>query len=76
MNQAKLISRVFSISAIVLLCVMCSTVSYEYGKLLWAGRPLLTSAPAWVAFFNAIPFAVAIAICFVLYVVFKKKSKN
>ncbi len=74
MKQTKIISRIFGISAIVLLCAMCSVVSYEFGVLLWAGRHYLTSFPAWVAFLYAIPFAIAIGICFVLHMFFKKKS--
>lgn len=74
MKQAKIISRVFGISSIVLLCAMCSVVAYEYAVMLWAGRYFLTSAPPWVAFFLAIPFAIAIGICFGLHLFFKKKS--
>ncbi len=75
MKQAKIISRIFGISAIVLLCAMCSIVAYEYADMLWAGRYFMTSAPPWVAFFLAIPFAIAISICFVLHLFFKKKSQ-
>ncbi len=73
MKHAKIISRIFGISAIVLLCAMCSIVAYEYNGLRWAGRYFLTSAPPWVAFFLAIPFAVAIGICFAFHLYFKKK---
>ena len=75
MKHAKIISRVFGISAIILLCAMCSVVAYEYAVMLWAGRYLLTSAPPWVAFYLAIPFAVAIGICLVLHLYFKKRSQ-
>ena len=76
MKQAKIISRVFGISSIVLLCAMCSVVAYEYAVMLWAGRYFLTSAPPWVAFFLAIPFVIAIGICFVLHLFFKKKIEQ
>ena len=76
MKQAKIISRIFGISSIVLLCAMCSVVAYEYAVMLWAGRYFLTSAPPWVAFFLAIPFAIAIGICFVLHLFFKKKIEQ
>jgi hypothetical protein len=75
MKQARIISRVFFVSAIVLLCAMCSVVSYQYGVLLAAGKQLLTSAPPWVAFYLAIPFAVGIAACACLSVFFGKKAK-
>ena len=74
MKHAKIISRIFGISAILLLCTMCSFVAYEYAVLLWASKYFLASAPAWVAFLYAIPFAIAIGICFVLHLYFKKKS--
>ena len=76
MKQAKIISRVFGISSIVLLCAMCSVVAYEYAVMLWAGRYFLTGAPPWVAFFLAIPFAIAIGICFALHLFFKKKIEQ
>ncbi len=73
MKHARIISRVFGICALVLLCAMCSFVSYEYAVLLWAGKHFLTSAPAWVAFLLAIPFSIAIGICFVIHLYFKKR---
>ena len=71
MKQAKIISRIFGVSAIVLLCAMCAIVAYEYSSLFFCN---LCSAPPWVAFLLIIPFSIAIAICFVLYLVFKRKS--
>ena len=75
MNHTKILSVVFGISAIVLLCAMCAVVAYEYAALLWAGKCFLTSAPARVAFLFAIPFALAIGVCLVLHLYFKKKSQ-
>ena len=75
MKQAGVISRVFAISAVVLICAMCSVVSYEFGVMLMLNRYMLTSFPTWVAFYYAIPFAIAICICLALHLYFKKKSK-
>ena len=75
-KHARIISRVFGVSCVVLLCAMCGIVAYEYANMLWANKYLLTSAPAWVAFLLAIPFTVAIGICFVLHLLFKRVSKS
>lgn len=72
MKHAKIFSRVFSISGIILLCAMCSTVAYEYANMRWECKYFLTSAPPWVAFYLAIPFVIAIGICFTLHLFFEK----
>ncbi|MBQ7332927.1 MAG: hypothetical protein IJW38_01090 [Clostridia bacterium] len=74
MKHGNSFSRIFAILAIVLLCAMCSTVAYEYAALLWAGKCGFTSAPAWVAFLLAIPFAIGIVISLALHLFFKKKA--
>ena len=51
---------------------MCSTVAYEYANMRWECKYFLTSAPPWVAFYLAIPFVIAIGICFTLHLFFKK----
>ena len=76
MKHAKIISRIFGISAIVLACAMCVTVAYEFCEMQWAGRYYLTSAPPWVAFFLAIPFLFAIAVCVILYLVFRRRVEQ
>ena len=75
MKHTRIISRVFGISAIVLLCAMCAVVSYEFGVGVVLNKYMLTSFPAWVAFLYAIPFAIAIGVCFVLHVYFRKKAQ-
>ena len=74
MKQAKIISRVFGISAILLLCAMCAFVAYQYASLLYCGKHFMCSAPPWVAFYMAIPFLIAIGICVALHLFFKKKE--
>ena len=75
MKQAKIISSVFGVAAIVLLCTMCAYVAYLYRSYVCAMYHIGTSAPPWVAFLFAIPFLIAIGICFLLHLIFKKKAQ-
>ena len=75
MKQAKIISRVFGISSIVLLCAACSFVGYQYRAILCSGLHEGGSAPAWIAFLFAIPFLIAVGACFALYLYFGKKHE-
>ena len=71
----KKLSRLFFALALLLSHTMCAVVAYNYGYLLYG--PLIgTSAPAYVAFFYAIPFLVVISICLALSTVFCKKSRT
>ena len=76
MKNARIISRIFAISALVLSVAMCALVVYQYINLAWAGSQFLTSAPPWVAFFLAIPFILPIGVCVILYFVFKKQAEK
>ena len=69
----KTLSTVFWILAVLLSDVMCGIVAYNYCDMVWGIRYAGYSAPAWIAFMVAIPFAVAIAVCIVLALFFKKK---
>ncbi len=69
----KTLSTVFWILAVLLSDVMCGIVAYNYCDMVWGIRYAGYSAPAWTAFMVAIPFAVAIAVCIVLALFFKKK---
>ena len=53
---------------------MCALVAYNYSDMLWGIQYAGYSAPAWTAFLTAIPFAVGIAVCIALAIIFKKKS--
>ncbi len=66
----KKLSRVFAVLAVILSNVMCAAVAYEYGYLTACSA---CSAPASVAFFLAIPFGIAIAVCAGLALFFGKK---
>ena len=69
----KTLSSVFWVLAVLLSDVMCAIVAYNYCDMVWGIRYAGYSAPAWTAFMVAIPFAVAIAVCIVLALFFKKK---
>lgn len=54
---------------------MCAVVAWNYCSLLWAGRYAGASAPAYIAFLSAIPFALGIAVCLLLiHFVRRRKS--
>lgn len=71
----KKLSQVFACLALALSHVMCAVVAYEYRSLQCCGMHGLCSAPPWVAFYMAIPFGIGIAVCLLLYVMFKKRAK-
>ncbi len=75
MKHAGVIYRVFAVAAVVLLCTMCTVVASEYTALVYCGRYALCSAPPWVAFYMAIPFAVAVGVCLFISLYFRKKSR-
>ena len=60
--------------ALILSHLCCVHVSIAYANLWWGGRYLAYSAPASVAFFYVIPYAVGILICLLLAWRFHKKS--
>ena len=69
----KTLSTVFWILAVLLSDVMCAIVAYNYCDMVWGIRYAGYSAPAWIAFMVAIPFAVAIAVCIVLALFLKRQ---
>lgn len=71
----KNLSKLFTVLALLLSHVMCAVVAFHYSYLLHCGRHGGCSAPAYVAFFYAIPYVVGIVVCVVLAVVFRKKNK-
>ena len=71
----KTLCHIFSAIAVVLASVMCFVVGYNYRDMLCGIEHCGYSAPAYVALLAATPFAVVIAACIVLAVLFYKKSK-
>lgn len=70
----KRLSMVFVILAVLLSDVMCAAVAYNYCDMLWGIKYAGYSAPAYVAFFTAIPYAIGIIVCVILAIFFKKKK--
>ena len=68
----KKLSVCFFILAVLLSDIMCAVVAYNYSEMLWGIKYAGYSAPAWTALLLAIPFAVGMAICIGLALVFKK----
>ena len=68
-------SRLFAALAVLLWGAMCAVVAWNYRAMVCYMEHHLTSTPPRVAFLFAIPFALAIAVCVVLAVIFHKKCK-
>lgn len=72
----KKLSVLFGISAVLLSNVMCAVVAYNYRDMLCGIAHSCYSAPAEVAFFSAIPYAVGIGVCTVLAVAFWRRQRD
>ena len=72
----KTMSMVFGMLAILLSDIMCAVVAYNYCDMLCGIEHAGYSAPASTAFLFAIPYAIGIAICVILAIVFKKKANR
>ncbi len=73
MNKA-LIRKILQVLTIVLFAVMTAVIGYNYANMECAIAHQGASAPAYVAFFTGVPFAVLIAICLVIIRVLKEKK--
>ena len=69
----KTISNLFLILAVLLSDVMCAVVAYNYCDMMWGIKYAGYSAPVSIAFLVAIPFAIAIVVCVVIALYFKKR---
>lgn len=70
----KALSTIFCVFAVLLSDVMCAVAAYNYCDIIWGIQYAGYSAPASVAFFTAIPYAIAMIVCIVLAIFFKKKA--
>ena len=70
----KTLSTLFWIIAVLLSDVMCGVVAYNFCDMKWGIKYAGYSAPASAAFLTAIPFAMAIVVCIVLALFFRKKA--
>ena len=72
----KKLSVLFIVIGILLSDVMCAVVAYNYCDMVYGIEYKGWSAPAYVAYFHAIPFLLGIIFCAVLSFCFFKKSKK
>ena len=71
----KTVSNILLIVSVLLSDIMCAVVAWEYCDLVWGGKYAGYSAPPYIAFFTAIPFAIAIIICAVIAMILRRKAK-
>ena len=71
--KKQLISRIFGLCAVILSCLACAITAYRYRDLVCAMEHGGASAPPSVALLLAVPYAVAILVCLVLWRHFAKK---
>lgn len=76
MNKYNVLSCVFGVLGILLSDIMCAHVAYKYRHMMCGVEHMAFSASEEVAFFLAIPYAVGIALCIVLWLVFRRKAKG
>jgi len=69
----KTLSNLFLVLAVLLSDVMCAVVAYNYCDMVWGIKYAGYSAPASTAFLVAIPFVIAIVVCVVIALYFKKR---
>ena len=73
MNKA-LIRKILQAITGVLLVVMSAVVGYNYAYMECAIAHQGASAPAYIAFFAGVPFAVLIAVCLIVIKILKEKK--
>ena len=71
----KKLSIIFGLLAVLLSDIMCAVVAYNYRDMLCGIEHAGYRAPSSTAFLLVIPYAIGIAICIVLAIVFKKKAR-
>ena len=69
----KTLSNLFVVLAVLLSDVMCAVVAYNYCDMVWGIKYAGYSAPVSTAFLVAVPYAIAIAVCAIIAVYFKKR---
>ncbi len=70
----KTLSNLFLVLAVLLSDVMCAVVACNYCDMVWGIKYAGYSAPVSTAFLAAIPFAIAIVVCVIVALYFKRKS--
>ena len=72
----KIAACILSAAAILISNVGCVAVAYNYRELVCCIEHGGFSAPASIAFLGTIPYAIAVAICVILAIVFFKKANK
>ena len=73
MKTTKILSIIFAISTIIILCVMCSVIAFKYSAMLYEIKYNGASAPASTAFIYLIPFLIfAITTASLSWILYKK----
>ena len=76
MKKHRTVGFIFATFAILLSDIMCAVVGYGYSNMLWGIQYAGYSAPAYVAFFTAIPYTIGIAVCAIVAAICFWKAKN
>lgn len=72
----KIAAYILSAMAVLISHIGCASVAYSYREALCAIEHGGFSAPASIAFLGAIPYAIGVAICAILAIVFFKRAKK
>ena len=71
----KKLSVIFTVISLILSHVMCAHVAFSFRDMICCVEHNGCSAPADIALFLLIPYAIGIAVCAALAAVFWRKSK-
>ncbi|MGN0542050.1 MAG: hypothetical protein ACI4JG_01215 [Acutalibacteraceae bacterium] len=73
MKKLRVLYGLLISAAVLLFGAMCATVSYNYCNMLWGIKYECFSAPAYVAFIYAVPFAAVITLILISAAFVRKK---
>ena len=76
MKNTNLMTTVFAVITVVLMCASCVVVSYNYASMECAIAHGGASAPIWIVFVAAIPYGIAVLASAILTLIFYKKMKK
>ena len=76
MRKYFAMSCIFFALSVLISNIMCAVVSFQYCDMLYGIEYKGYSAPAEIAFLNAIPFVFCIVLCLLVSLVFYRKSKS
>lgn len=76
MKKFKILYGILISASVLLFGAMCATVAYNYCNMLWGIRYECYSAPAWVSFLYALPFAAVICLLLICAAFIKKSLKK